>query len=67
MQVRKKVSEQQKEKIDRIFLSFTDAQEFLGVSHQTVYNLMKNGLISHKIGRKRVFLKEDLVAWIKEH
>jgi excisionase family DNA binding protein len=65
--VRKKVSEQPKEKIDRIFLSFTDAQEFLGVSHQTVYKLMKSGLVSHKIGRKRVFLKEDLTAWIKEH
>jgi DNA binding domain, excisionase family len=64
---RKKVSDQPKEKIDRIFLSFTEAQEFLGVSHQTVYKLMKDGLVSHKIGRKRVFLKEDLVAWIKDH
>ncbi len=64
---RKKVSDQPKEKIDRIFLSFTEAQEYLGVSHQTVYKLMKQGLSSHKIGRKRVFLKEDLVAWIKSH
>ena len=64
---RKKVSEQPKEKIDRIFLSFTEAQEYLGVSHQTVYNLMTAGLVSHKIGRKRVFLKEDLERWIKEH
>lgn len=29
--------------------------------------LMKEGLPSHKIGKKRVFLKEDLVRWIKEH
>lgn len=65
--VRKKVSEQPKEKIDRIFLSFTDAQEYLEVSHQTVYKLMKEGLVSHKIGRKRVFLKEDLEAWIRSH
>ena len=64
---RKKVSEQPKKKIERIFLSFTEAQEFLGVSHQTVYKLMKAGLVSHKIGRKRVLLKEDLVAWIKGH
>jgi excisionase family DNA binding protein len=64
---RKKVSEQPKEKIDRIFLSFTETGEFLGVSHQTVYKLMKQGLASHKIGKKRVFLKEDLVAWIKGH
>ena len=54
-------------KIERIFFTFTEAQEFLGVSHQTVYRLMDDGLLSHKIGKKRVFLKEDLVKWIKEH
>ena len=54
-------------KIDRIFYDFQEAQEFLGVSHQTLYNLIKQGLPSHKIGKKRVFLKEDLVKWIKEH
>ncbi len=64
---RKKVSDQPKEKIDRIFLSFTEAQEYLGVSHQTLYKLMDEGLESHKIGRKRVFLKEDLEKWIREH
>ena len=53
--------------IERIFYTFQEAQEFLGVSHQTLYNLTKQGLPSHKIGKKRVFLKEDLVRWIKEH
>jgi excisionase family DNA binding protein len=55
------------ENIERIFYTFTEAQEFLGVSHQTLYNLMKKGLPSHKIGKKRVFLKEDLITWIREH
>jgi excisionase family DNA binding protein len=64
---RKKVSDQPKEKIDRIFLSFTEAQEYLKISHQTLYKLMEEGLESHKIGRKRVFLKEDLEKWIREH
>jgi len=32
-----------------------------------LYKLMKQWLPSHKIGRKRVFLKKDLVRWIKEH
>ena len=54
-------------KVERIFFTFTEAQEFLGVSHQTIYKLMKEGLLSHKIGKKRVFLKEDLIRWIKEH
>jgi len=55
------------ESIERIFLTFSETQEFLGVSHQTVYKLMSEGLASHKIGKKRVFLKEDLIRWIKEH
>lgn len=54
-------------KIERIFYTFQEAQEFLGISHQTIYELMKQGLPSHKIGRKRVFLKEDLIRWIREH
>jgi len=56
-----------KQNVERIFFTFTEAQEFLGVSHQTVYKLMKDGLASHKIGKKRVFLKDDLIKWIKEH
>ncbi len=51
----------------RIFMTFQEAQEFLGVSHQTIYRLMKQGLVSHKIGKKRVFLREDLIQWIKQH
>jgi len=54
-------------KIERIFFTFTEAQEFLGVSHQTIYKLMESGLPSHKIGKKRVFLKNDLIKWIKDH
>ena len=53
--------------VQRIFLTFQEAQEFLGVSHQTIYRLMKQGLASHKIGKKRVFLKEELIQWIKDH
>lgn len=63
------MDEQKKSKtdIERIFFNFQEAQDFLGVSHQTLYKLMKDGLPSHKIGKKRVFLKEDLIRWIKEH
>ncbi len=42
--------------IERIFFTFTEAQEFLGISHQIIYKLMKEGLPFHKIGKKRVFL-----------
>jgi excisionase family DNA binding protein len=53
--------------VERIFFTFQEAQEFLGISHQTLYKLMAEGLPSHKIGKRRVFLKEDLIRWIKEH
>ncbi len=53
--------------VQRIFITFQEAQRFLGVSHQTIYRLMKQGLPSHKIGKKRVFLREELVKWIHEH
>jgi len=53
--------------VERVFFNFAEAQEFLDVSHQTLYKLIEQGLASHKIGRKRVFLKEDLINWIKTH
>ena len=56
-----------RKKIERIFYTFRETQEFLNISHETLYQLMKQGLPSHKIGRKRVFLIEDLIRWIKDH
>jgi len=54
-------------KIERIFLTAKETQAFLNVGHSKLYRLMKQGLASHKIGGKRVFLKEDIAQWIKEH
>jgi excisionase family DNA binding protein len=56
-----------KKNTGRAYLTFQEAQGFLGVSHQTLYKLMKEGLPSHKIGKKRVFLQEELMQWIKDH
>jgi len=56
-----------RERIKRIFLNFRETQEFLDISHETLYRLMKQGLPSHRIGRKRVFLIKDLIRWIEEH
>ena len=60
-------SQKPKKEVERIFFTFQETQEFLDISHQTLYKLMDEGLPSHKIGKKRIFLKEDLVQWIKEH
>lgn len=64
---RNKEETQSTQAVERIFFNFTETQEYLGVSHATIYRLMKTGLPSHKIGKKRVFLKEDLLNWIKGH
>ena len=56
-----------KKNTGRAYLTFQEAQGFLGVSHQTLYKLIKEGLPSHKIGKKRVFLQEELMQWIKDH
>lgn len=53
--------------MEHVLFTFAEAQEYLRVSHQTIYKLMEQGLLSHKIGSKRMFLKEDLLNWIKEH
>jgi excisionase family DNA binding protein len=52
---------------ERAYLTFQEAQDYLGVSHQTLYKLMREGLPSHKVGKKRVFLKEELLQWIRDH
>lgn len=53
--------------VEREIFTFAEAQEFLRVSHQTLYKLIDEGLPSHKVRNKRVFLKEDLIKWVKEH
>lgn len=53
--------------IEKVIYSFAEAQQFLGISHQTLYKLMRQGLPSHLVGAKRVFFKEDLIKWVKEH
>jgi excisionase family DNA binding protein len=65
--VAKKEKNKGRSDTERIFLTFQETQEFLGVSHQTLYKLMSQGLPSHKIGKKRVFLKDELIEWIKSH
>ncbi len=53
--------------MEPVLLTFAEAQELLRVSHQTLYKLMEQGLPSHKICSKRMFMKEDLLKWIQEH
>jgi hypothetical protein len=52
---------------ERIFWTFSEAQAILSVTNYGLRKLMKSGLQSHRIGRKVVFLKEDVEEWRKSH
>jgi excisionase family DNA binding protein len=52
---------------ERIFYTFKEAMNYIAVSKYTLRKLMKSGLPSYRIGRKIVFLKEDVARWLKEH
>ena len=46
-------------------LTFREAQSLLRVSHQTLYKLMGQGLPSHKIGGRRMFIEQEVLVWVK--
>ena len=50
---------------ERIFYTFKEAMDYLAVSRYKLRKLMKSGLPSHRIGRKIIFLKEDVTIWTK--
>jgi len=52
---------------ERIHWTFAETQAILSVSEYGLRKLMKNGLTCHRIGRKIVFLKEDVEDWRKGH
>ncbi len=56
-----------KKEVERELFTFAEAQEFLRVSHQTLYNLLGKGLPSYSFMKKRIFIKEDLLKWVREH
>ncbi len=53
--------------IERIFFTFRETQEYLGVSKGKLRRLMKSDLPSHRIGKKIVFLKKDIHRWALKH
>lgn len=48
-------------------LNLDETAEFLRVSNQTVYNMIRDGRIkAHKVGREWRFLRGDLVAYLED-
>jgi len=52
---------------ERIHWTFAETQAILSVSKYGLRKLMQSSLPSHRIGRKIVFLKEDVEQWTKSH
>ena len=46
-------------------LTFLEAQGVLRVSHQTLYKLIRQGLPSHKIGGRRMFIEHEVLDWVR--
>lgn len=53
--------------VERIFFTFKEAEDYLSISRYKLRKLMKSELPYHRIGKKIVFLKDDVAEWIKEH
>lgn len=39
----------------------------IGISHSTILRWNKNGLPSHKVGGRRLFIYSEVVEWIRNH
>ena len=54
--------------MEKRFLSVKEVSEFLGISRITINRWVKAGEIpSYKLGKRRVFDKEEVIAWVKSH
>jgi excisionase family DNA binding protein len=51
--------------MEKKFLSMAEVTEFLGISRQTIYRLLSLGMPCYKLGGRRIFDREELVAWVK--
>ena len=48
-------------------VSIADRMPFVGISRPTIYRLMERVLPYYKLGRRRLFDRDQLVAWVKSH
>lgn len=51
--------------MEKKFISIAEVAEFLGISRQSIYRLLSQGMPCYKLGGRRIFDREELVAWIK--
>jgi excisionase family DNA binding protein len=51
--------------MEKRFLSVAEVMKFLGISRPTLYRLLAGGMPFYRLGGRRIFDREELVAWIK--
>ena len=50
------------------FLNIKEVSQLLGISIAVINKFIKEGSIpSYKIGKRRLFNQEEIVAWVKTH
>ncbi|MEX2430555.1 MAG: helix-turn-helix domain-containing protein [Dehalococcoidia bacterium] len=47
------------------YLTLQETCEWLRMSHQTIYKLMREGMPSHKVGQRRIFFRDEIEAWLR--
>jgi len=51
---------------EEVLLTTQEAMDFLRISQATVYRMIKRGeLKAHKVGKKWLFFKKDLIEFVK--
>jgi len=53
--------------MEKKFLSMAEVTEFLGISRQSIYRLLSQGMPCYKLGGRRIFDREELIDWVKGH
>ncbi len=53
--------------MDKRFISLEEVMKMLGVARVTVYHQMELGLVSYKLGRRRLFDPDEVFDWVKSH
>ena len=53
--------------MEKKFLSMAEVAEFLGISRQSIYRLLSQGMPRYKLGGRRIFDREELIDWVKGH
>ena len=54
--------------MDKMFMTFAEAIEFLRLSRQTINRLIaRKEIPNYKVGKRRLFDRDELIDWVKSH